>query len=92
MTNDEAFELGQIAYHDGRDRAPALDRALIDALDTEKARSQLSSWLLGWDWEWRKQCRVDEAAMTHERAHAGISDPDTCDRGPLCPQNGTVNV
>ena len=86
MTLDEAFELGQIAYHDDRMRAPALDPALMAALETEKARSQLSSWLLGWDFEWRKQCQRDEAELIHERAHAGISDPDTCDRGPSCPQ------
>lgn len=29
---------------------------------------------------------ADEAEMIHERAHAGISDPDTCDRGDSCPQ------
>jgi hypothetical protein len=30
----------------------------------------------------------DEAEAMHERAHAGISDPDACDRGPDCPAGG----
>lgn len=35
-------------------------------------------------------CRscVDEDETAHERAHAGISEPDDCDRGPSCPQMG----
>lgn len=27
----------------------------------------------------------DEAETVHERAHAGLSDPDACDRGAHCP-------
>jgi hypothetical protein len=27
----------------------------------------------------------EEAEMIHERAHAGHSDPDACDRGDSCP-------
>lgn len=33
-------------------------------------------------------CSLDceeQAELTHERAHAGVSDPDTCDRGDGCP-------
>lgn len=29
----------------------------------------------------------DEGELHHERAHAAISDPDLCDRGPGCPAN-----
>lgn len=31
-----------------------------------------------------------EAEMMHERAHAGVSDPDTCDRGASCPASQVV--
>jgi hypothetical protein len=30
---------------------------------------------------------ADEQETIHERAHAGVSDPDTCDRGARCPMS-----